>query len=358
MEKKKADLKAYAVILAGGNGERFWPLSTPARPKQFLSLFGKKTLIQHAVDRLKGLIPPERILIITSKRLVTLTRHILPMVPKKNIVGEPCRRDTAAAVATACGLVKRLGGENAVGCILTADQLIKPIAKFRQILKNSIVAARQEDAIVTMGILPTYPATGFGYIKCSTRCPIRCSTTFNHVECFVEKPSLDTANEYLKAGTFLWNAGMFIWKQATLEEAFKNVASDYCNLIEEIACQRNTATVLSRQYKGIRATSFDYAVMEKIKNIIVARCDFIWDDVGSWFAIQNHFDADASNNISIGCVTLLDTTNTITVTDNQHLVALVGVNNLVVVHTEGATLVCSKDAVQDVKKIVQKINKR
>ena len=198
-------MNTYAIILAGGNGERLWPLSTPERPKQFVSLFGGKSLIRHAVDRLEGLVPPERIIVITAARLAAMTRRALPCIPKENIIGEPCRRDTAAAVALACGLVKKYGGEKSVGCILTADQLMTPEDEFRKTLKDAVKVARKSASIVTMGIAPDGPATGFGYIECGEDVDFGTGTGFCRVKRFVEKPDVKTARKYLRSGRFRWN---------------------------------------------------------------------------------------------------------------------------------------------------------
>lgn len=338
----------YAIILAGGNGERFWPLSTPERPKQFLTLFGGKALIRHAVDRLEGLIPNERVFVITGRRFAALTRKALPMIPAENIIGEPCRRDTAAAVAVACGLVKRHGGPKAVGCILTADQLMNPETKFRTTLKTAITAARRNDAIVTLGIEPTYPATGFGYIEGGE--PL--SKDVLKVLRFVEKPDRATAEEYLKSGKFLWNAGMFIWRAETMEAAFKLSAPDIAEAIDAVASARSVPAVLKRLYSDIRKISVDYAVMEKAKNILVTRCRFKWNDVGSWSALDDEFKADKEGNIRLGRTAVHDVTDSIVVSDEGHLVAALGVRNLVIVHTPKATLVCSKDRAQDIKQLL------
>lgn len=344
---------AYAVILAGGNGERFWPVSTSERPKQFVSLFDGKPLIRHAVDRLEGLIPPERVLVITAERLVQQTRRALPMVPRANIIGEPCRRDTAAAVACACGLVKKFGGSDAVGCILTADQLMDPPRIFRRTLRDAITAAQKTDAIVTMGIVPDYPATAFGYIECAEPIDMKTKTVFNRVVRFVEKPDKDTAASYLASGRFSWNAGMFIWKAKTMEAAFADYAPDFSELIEAVSSSRRVAPILEKLYPELRSTSVDYAVMEKVRNIIMAKSEFLWDDVGSWLAIPRHFSRDDEGNTCLGRTALLDTANSIVVSEDNHLAAVVGLTDVVVVHTATATLVCSKDKVQDVKRLVK-----
>lgn len=338
----------YAIILAGGNGERFWPLSTPERPKQFLTLFGGKALIQHAVDRLEGVIPPERIFVITGSQFALQTRKALKSIPSANIIAEPMRRDTAAAVAVACGLVKRHGGSDAIGCILTADQLMSPVLKFRATLKTAIAAAESHDAIVTLGIVPTTPATGYGYIECGEAL----SKDIVKVTRFVEKPDRKTAEKYLKSGKFLWNAGMFIWRQEVMEEAFKKAAPDIGRAIGIISEAKEIGKTLRKLYSDIRATSVDYAVMEKTKNILVTRCAFKWNDVGSWSALAEEFKSDKDDNIRLGSTAVLDVKNSTIVAEDNHLIAALGVSDLVIVHTPRATLVCSKDRAQDIKKLL------
>lgn len=341
----------YAIILAGGNGERFWPLSTPERPKQFLTLFGGKALIRHAVDRLEGLIPPERIFVITGQQFALQTRKALPTISSTHIISEPFRRDTAAATAVACGLVKRFGGPDAVGCILTADQLMSPVTKFRTTLKTAIAAAEANEAIVTLGIVPKNPATGFGYIECGESL----SKDVAKVTRFVEKPDHKTAEKYLKSGKFLWNAGMFIWRQSVMEAAFAKAAPDIGRAIGIIAEAKEIGKTLRKLYAKIRATSVDYAVMEKTKNILVTRCAFAWNDVGSWSALKDEFKSDRDGNIRLGATAVLDVKDTTIVAEDSHIVAALGVSDLVIVHTPRATLVCAKDRVQDIKKLLAAI---
>ena len=344
-------MNAYAIIMAGGNGERFWPLSTPEHPKQFLTLFGGKPLIRHATDRLAGLIPPERTLVITAERLAAETRRALPGIPKGNVIGEPCRRDTAAAVACACGLVKRLGGPDAVGCILTADQLIGPATKFRRALKDAIRVASHADAIVTIGIAPDRPATGFGYIECGSRIETATATEFHAVRRFVEKPDEPTAKRYLKSGRFCWNSGMFIWRASVMEDAFARCAPDIAALIGGVACAKSVRATLRKTYPALRAISVDYAVMEKVRKVVVARSDFTWDDVGSWTALPKHFPCDAAGNTCLGKTALLDTHGSIVVSEGGRLTAVLGMKDVVVVQTADATLVCAKSRVQDIKRL-------
>ena len=346
-------MNAYAIIMAGGNGERFWPISTPERPKQFVTLFGGKPLIRHAMDRLRGLFPPERTLVITADRLVRQTLRALPGLPRANVIGEPCRRDTAAAVACACGLVKRLGGPEAVGCILTADQLMEPEVKFRRTLKHAIKAACRTDAIVTVGIRPTCPATGFGYVECGSRIATGTSTEFHVVRRFVEKPDEKSAKRYLRSGRFCWNSGMFIWKASAMERAFAQHAPDIAGLIGKIERAKSVRATLKKAYPPLRSISVDYAVMEKARRVIVARSEFAWDDVGSWTALPAHFPGDAAGNTRIGRTALLDTRDSIVVSENGHLTAVLGLKDVVVVQTSDATLVCAKNRVQDIRRLVR-----
>ena len=323
----------YAAILSGGSGERFWPLSTPDRPKQFLSVFGGKSLIRQSVDRLKGAVPPENILVITAKSLAKATYRELPEIPRRNIILEPCRRDTAAAVATACTEVGKRGGENAVAAVLTADHLMKNEKAFRRILSVAADAAAKSCDIVTMGVEPTYPATGFGYIKVGK--PV--GRVFR-AERFVEKPDEKTAKRYLKSGKYVWNAGMFVWKVSTMKEALRKFAPQLVG-------------ITPKDYGSLPKISFDYAVMEKADNVLVTSGDFGWDDVGTWTAADRHLKTDGRKNAVRGEVTLLDCGNTLAVAEGAGIAAL-GVKDLVIVTTKDSVLVASKDRVQDLKKLL------
>lgn len=348
----------YAVIIAGGSGDRLWPVSTSERPKQFVDIFGGKTLIRHAVDRLMGLIPVDRILVITSSKLIRLTRKTIPMVPAYNIIAEPCRRDTAAAVATAVGAVLRLGGDNAIGCVLTADHLISPEAKFRETLADAVKAAETSEAIVTIGIFPTFPATGYGYIECGKKADTGTRIEFNHVVKFVEKPDEATAKKYLKSGKFRWNSGMFIWKASVMKKEFEKAAPDIAPLIGIVRSAKSMALAVNRMYPKLRSISVDFAVMEKTKNILVAKSSFEWDDVGSWQAIPNHFPSDKNGNTMLGRAALMDTEGSIVVSSSRrHITAVLGMKDVVVVHTPEATLVCPKSKIQDVKKLAMALSR-
>lgn len=327
----------YAVILSGGSGERFWPLSTPERPKQFLSIFGGKSLLRLCVDRLEGLVPPERILVITAKSLARRTRKELPEIPRRNMLLEPCRRDTAAAVATACTAVRKAGGEDAVMAILPADHLIKDCDGFRGVLSLAADAAARSRDIVTMGVKPTYPATGFGYIKIGRPA----GKGLCRAERFVEKPGLSTAKKYVKSGGYAWNAGMFVTRVSTLEQAF----ADHAPHLLGIAL---------KDYERLPRISFDYAVMEKAKNVLVAPGDFGWDDVGTWTSAGSHFEKSGSGNAVRGPVALVETSDSIAVAEGAKIVTL-GVENLVIVTTKDTVFVADRNRVQDLKQMLSKL---
>ena len=342
------------VILSGGRGVRFWPLSTDDKPKQFLNVFGGKSLIRQSVDRLKGVVAKSHILVITSENLLKLTRKELPDLPLENIITEPCRRDTAAAVATACGVVESREGEDAVVAILTADHFMKDEDAFRKLLKDASLAAEGTGSIVTMGVSPDHPATGFGYIKCGKRAEVNTDTVFFNAEKFVEKPDAKTARKYIASKKYVWNAGMFVWKVATMKEALVKYAPSLAILEANLADEKNYKKVLKTFYPQLQPISIDYAVMEKADNILVSSGDFGWDDVGTWSSADKHMKTDGRRNAVKGDVTLLDVADSLVVSDGPKIAAL-GVDNIVIVTTKDSVLVAAKERVQDLKTLLSKM---
>jgi mannose-1-phosphate guanylyltransferase len=344
---------AYAVILAGGRGERFWPLSTSRRPKQLLALLGGQTLISMAAERLEGLIPPERILIITSRDLVDATRMAVPDLPANNVIGEPVGRDTAAACALACALVERrdpLG----VFCILTADQVIGDVPLFQSTLREGFRTATENDVLITIGVKPAFASTGFGYIEAGEPFASHAGIDFLRARRFVEKPDASTAQAYLESGLYFWNSGMFIWSAASLRKAFAVHRPQLISLMDGAKNARDASAfqnVLAAEYAVMQRISVDYALMEKADNIVMARGVFAWDDVGTWAALENHLPAAARNAVVGQCETIDASGNV--VYSAGRLTALIGVKDLIVVQAEGVTLICPKERAQDVKKMVQ-----
>jgi mannose-1-phosphate guanylyltransferase len=343
----------FAVIMAGGRGERFWPLSTSKQPKQLLALVGEKPLIAQAVDRLEGIVPPENVFVVTNADLVDATRRAAPQLPPENIVGEPVGRDTAAAVACGGALVKARdpGG---VFAVLTADQVMGDLEVFSATLKGGMDLAEQHDILVTIGIQPAFPATGFGYIESGGDFAIENGVEFRRAERFVEKPDEATAAEYVETGRFFWNSGMFIWSVHSLEKAFAAHCPEMTALMDTLAgyaAEGKITEGMDATYPSLRKISVDYALMEKADNIVMACGTFAWDDVGSWPALESHFEQDERGNTPIGRVETLDAEGNIVVSKDR-LTAVIGVKDLVVVQADGVTLVCPKARAQDIKQMV------
>jgi len=348
--------EAYAVIMAGGKGERFWPLSTSKRPKQVLSLVGGKPLMQLAIERLEGLIPPERVIVVTNADIVDVTCEAAPDLPRENVIGEPFGRDTAAAVALASAIVKARDPD-AVFCILTADHVIGDNDLFLQTLREGIEVAAAGDVLVTIGIQPAFASTAFGYIESGDPVEHDGRIDFLRARRFVEKPDQPTAEKYLDAGTFCWNSGMFIWSVKSIQNAFSKFQPQLLQMadtMESHAGAPDFIKCLADEYEKLERISVDYAIMEKADNILMARGTFNWGDVGSWDSLENYFDKDPSKNVMIGDGEVLEATGSIVVSEGR-TTCLVGVDNLIVVQAENATLVCHRDRAQDVKKMVQQL---
>ena len=328
MAKNSTDFKA--VILAGGSGERFWPLSTPERPKQFLRVFGGESLLRQSVTRLLGLVKFEDVYVVTSKDLVTATRKELPELPPANIVGEPARRDTAAAVALGVALAR-----NGIIGVFSSDQMVRDAVSFRATVKSAIAKAAKSTSIVTIGIKPTYASTLFGYVDPRTGK-------------FVEKPDQAKAKKYLAAG-YLWNAGMFIASSTTFRRAFVAHATQLTRLSESNGAPPHLKAV----YEALPKISFDYAIMEKYDDVDVVPGDFGWDDVGSFAAFDTYFPHDKAGNVREGPCTVVDSKDNICVARSARI-SLLGVDNLVIVTTPDSVLVASKDKISEMKKLFVK----
>lgn len=343
----------YAVIMAGGKGERFWPLSTSKHPKQLLALVGDKALIAQAVDRLDGLIPPENIFVVTNADLVEATQNAAPMLPAENIVGEPIGRDTAAAVACGGALVAAKDPEG-VFAVLTADQVMGDLDVFKATLTGGMDLAEINDVLVTIGIQPTFPSTGFGYIEAGDDFGSAEGVQFKKAVRFVEKPGAETAQNYLDSGTFFWNSGMFIWSVPNLLNAFAAHCPEMKKLMDDLtdyAMRGEIFQGLEKIYPTLGKISIDYALMEKADNIVMACGTFVWDDVGSWPALEGHFPQDEAGNTLIGECEQIDSKNNI-IYSKDRVTAVIGAEDLIVVQADGVTLVCPKDRAQDIKQMV------
>ncbi len=347
---------AYAIIMAGGKGERFWPLSTSRRPKQLLALAGGKPLILQAVERLEGIVPPERVLIVTNQSLVKPIRDLLGEGSPVGILGEPVGRDTAAAIAAGAAWIQHRDPK-AVFCVLTADHIIGDLPLFRNTLINGLELCAAHDVLMTIGITPSEPSSAYGYIEAGDLWKETGGTEFFHAKRFVEKPDQQTAETYLASGRYAWNSGMFVWSLQSIRKAFAASQPILADKIDSwAACPDEAAfeAALEKEFPLLDKISIDYAVMEKASNIVVCQGAFSWDDVGSWPALESHLPQDSDGNASMGDVQTLDSHRNIVVSEGR-LTALIGVENLVVVQAEGVTLVCDKSRSQEIKALLAEL---
>jgi mannose-1-phosphate guanylyltransferase len=353
----------HAVIMAGGFGTRFWPLSRTQMPKQLLDLTGGRTMIQAAVDRLGDLVPPQRTLVVTNRQLVEPIAAQLPQLPAANIVGEPCKRDTAPCIALAAHLVSH-SDPDAVMAVMPADHLISPSEKFREAIAAAVNLVQADpERIVTFGIKPTFPAETFGYIERGAPWGDKAAAGIAayRVARFREKPQRDLAEQFVAAGNFYWNSGIFVWKAETILKALARHEPQMAAQLETIGRAiggPEFADVLQREFTAIQGKSIDYAVMERHTSVAVIEAPFAWDDVGSWQSLARTLGSDASGNTIVGKHLGIRTSGSIVRTTGDHLVATLGVSDLIVVHTPDATLVASKHDEEAIRELVKELEKR
>lgn len=350
----------HAVIMAGGSGTRFWPESRSGLPKQLLRLIGERTMIQSTVDRLAGLAPLERTLIVTSQQHLAEIGKQLPDLASSSLIGEPCRRDTAPCIGLAALAVLRRDPD-ATMVVMPADHVISPAKAFHDAIELAQELVNKSAAtLVTFGIRPTYPAESFGYIECGERLPNRPpgATPVFHVTRFREKPKADVARQFVDAGNFFWNSGIFVWKASTILAALSQQQPEMVAHLEAIAAAFDTpqfTEVLTREFAAIRGVSIDYAVMEHARDVLVVEAPFTWDDVGSWQAIARLQGGDQQQNTISGKHLGLRTSGSIIRASDEHLVVTLGVSDLIVVHTPDATLVANKHDEESIRELVKLI---
>lgn len=361
-----ANTDRFVIIMAGGRGERFWPVSREKTPKQLISLLGKESFLQQTVERVLPLVPLKNILIITNDTQAPEVRRQLPKLLKENIIAEPVGRDTCAAVTLGAAVV---GARSTTGvmAVLPADHVIPGEKQFQKTLADCFDLAARGQAIVTIGIKPTEPATGYGYIKVGEPLPPPqgvkpYKSVFHRAEQFVEKPNFERALEYVSSGNFRWNAGMFIWSFVTITEALQNHQPEMF-----AACQRwfdaakspvKLAKVLRKEYSDIKRVSIDYALMEKAHNVVVADGDFGWDDLGSWTSLAHHLKADPEGNCAAADFIHVDAARNIIFdarTKSRTPIAVVGLRDSILVQTDDAVLLAHKSQAQKVKQLVAKL---
>ena len=343
----------YAVIMAGGIGTRFWPVSRKEHPKQFLDIFGDGTLIQNTIARLQGLVPPERCLVVTHERYVGKTKKQLPAVPEENILAEPISRNTAPCIAyAATTLAKR--DPDATMAVLPADHVIGNVARFHDTLDVAFGAAQERDALVTIGIDPTYPATGYGYIQYDGSEAGPPALEAYPVRTFAEKPDQSTAERFIDAGDFLWNSGMFIWRADTILDQIETHLPGAHEAFAPVRAADGAADseTLTEAFRESPRISIDYGVMEQADTVHVVPGTFDWNDVGDWRAVYDLSEKDEHGNVIEGEVIMQDSSRCYVQTEDR-LVVLVGIHDKVVVDTGDAVLVCDRESAQQVKQVVE-----
>ena len=347
----------YALILAGGSGERFWPLSRQKRPKQLLSLVSEETLIESTLSRLAGLVPVENILILTNTDQETGLRELLPEFPAQNIVAEPAKRDTAAAIALAVGWVSARA-EAGTMIVLPADHVIADTAGFQQTLRVAAAAAQQTGELVTIGIQPTWACPGFGYIEQGSPISIKAApagpAVFG-VKSFREKPSAELAQSFLDQGNFRWNAGMFIWTLAAITGALERHTPALATFVRQVRETQDLPALLREIFPTLPKISIDYALLEKEPRVWMVEAGFDWDDVGSWPAIAKYLEAGVDGTRTNSPLAALNAPNNIVYSSQKTLVALMGVRDLIVVQTADALLICHRDDAEKIKHLVAQI---
>jgi mannose-1-phosphate guanylyltransferase len=341
----------HAVIMAGGSGTRFWPLSRRQRPKQVLPILGAPSMVRRTFDRLGPLFDPSRILVVTSREHAALIREELPALPAENLIEEPAGRDTAAAIGLAAAVLSRRDPSGSF-CVLPADHFIDDPRVFQGALEAGRQAARG-GALVTFGIPPRHPATCYGYLQRGE--PL--GPGLHQVKRFCEKPPLETARAFVAGGEHYWNGGIFVWEIRALLEALERFLPDLSAALGRIGAAWGTPggpAVLEREYAALKRVSVDYGVMEKSDRVVMLEAPFGWDDVGSWSAAADRRPQDADGNAIEGDVVAVDSRRSLVISAAPgHVIGVLGLDGVVVVHTPDATLVCPRERAEDLKALVE-----
>lgn len=351
----------YAVILAGGGGTRLWPKSRNQNPKQFLKLFGEETLMQSAVNRISKIIPWERIIVVTNELYIKDVKKQLPQVPEQNIIAEPQKRDTAMAMLVGSLFAKQLDPK-AVVINIASDHVVQDENEFLRVVRSALAVASEKEYLVTVGITPTFPSTGFGYIKIGEDLrKLDKSLSLFRVKSFTEKPNQATARAFISTGKYFWNANMYVWSVATLEEAFDKYMPKMHQLAKPLGegSLKNFHKNIKHIYEEAESISIDYAISEKADNLVLIPGDFGWNDVGDWRVVYDLKTKNLSGNVVLGDgeqvkSLTIDSHDNLIHTDGR-LIALVGVSEMIIVDTPEILMILPKNRSQEVKKIVDRL---
>ena len=334
----------HVVIMAGGIGSRFWPMSTAETPKQFIDVLGcGKSLLQLTVDRFSGICPIENVWVVTSEKYAGIVKQQLPMIPAENILKEPCRRNTAPCIAYAAWKIKKKDpGANMV--VTPSDHFVADVAEFRRVITSSLSFVSGSDAILTLGIKPTRPDTGYGYIEAVLGSLSLSNKEVFRVDSFKEKPSLDIAQAYIAKNNFYWNSGIFIWSVSTIVNAFRVYQSPIASVFESLMPYFNTPQeqeAVNEKFPDCRNISVDYAIMERADEIFVFPADFGWSDLGTWVSLHSNMPHDVNGNVALGAdIRFAESHNCVVDTRNMKKVVIIGVDNCIVSENDGNLLVC------------------
>ena len=348
----------YVIIMAGGSGTRFWPKSRRTLPKQLLSIFTGKTMVEDTLARATEIVPRENVFIVTTADQAALTRELLgDAIDPSNVIAEPFGRDTAPCIALACARVA-LAGDEASMLVMPADHVIRPVEEFVRVANAGFEAAETTDALVTFGVPPTGPATGYGYIAAGDVEREVGGITVREVSEFREKPDVETAKQFIEAGNYFWNAGIFVWKLSTMTAQLVRHSPDLAAAVPALreALAGDPSKELPPIYAKLEKISIDYAVMERADRVLVVGTTYEWNDVGSWTSLAELFEADDEGHIAQGDHVGIDCSNLIVFAGDNHLVATVGVKDLIIVHTDDATLVMNAAEAQRIKEVVERLH--
>jgi len=357
-------MEHIAIVMAGGHGLRLWPRSTERRPKQFMHVMGDGTLIQNTVSRMSAILSADKIFVVTSEDLVHLVREQLPQIPFENVIVEPFGRNTAPCIAMAMTQLEPRFGPNTVAIVVPSDHLIYNVREFQSTLDKAWTAAVIHDGIVTIGVMPTRPETGFGYIQLGETVDLDNAILKGQVRTvttFAEKPDLSTAQRFIDAGDFVWNSGIFVGRIGSFLESIATHLPDHAPLFQLLARHLGKDTfqdTCTTVYRQMRSVSFDIGVMEKAKNVLVVEGSFGWSDVGTWDEIYRLLMKDGRNNVVEGNVVTLDTTNSLVIGSTGKMISLVGVDNLIVVETESSIMICHRGDTEQVRDLVDLLRRR
>ena len=348
----------YAVIMAGGVGKRFWPRSRKDRPKQLLDIVSDQSMLRLTYERMKKLTEERKIFVVAGQNLAEQIFYELPELPERNLIAEPSGKNTAPCIGLAAiSIIQK--DPNAVIGVFPADHLIMDTKAFKKAVDNGVQLARDHVALITFGIIPTRPATGYGYIQYSKNDVVYKDSIYK-VKTFAEKPNPATAKRFLDSGEFLWNSGMFIWKAENILNAIKLFLPEMHESLQNIGEAVDTSkyqSVLKKQWATIHSDSIDYGVMEKAKNVYVVRGSFDWSDVGSWDAVYEIKKKDKNGNVIIGEVVSIDTKNSY-IYSRKNLISTIGVKNLIIIQSKNSTLIVNRNDTERVKDLVDMLERK